>query len=70
MSLICESLKNVNEFIYKVEIDSQTQKRNFWLPKKKVLGGRDELEFWISRYYYIGRSLVGYSPWGRKESDD
>ena len=31
ISLIHESLKNVNEFIYKVEIDSQTQKRNLWL---------------------------------------
>ena len=26
---------NTNEFIYKAEIDSQTQKRNLWLPKGK-----------------------------------
>lgn len=32
-------LKNyINELIYKTEIDLQTQKANFWLPKGKVEG--------------------------------
>ena len=33
---------NINELIYKTEIDSQTQKQNLWLPKgkgrRKILG--------------------------------
>ena len=32
---------DTNELIYKVEIDSQTQKTNLWLPKGE--GGRDKL---------------------------
>ena len=39
ISLICEILKNdTNELIYKIEIDSQTQKTNLWLPKGKGEG--------------------------------
>ena len=34
--------RDTNEFIYKTEIDSQTQKTNLWLPKGKC-GGRDKL---------------------------
>ena len=30
---------DTNEFTYKTEIDSQTQKTNLWLPKGKVGGG-------------------------------
>ena len=26
---------NTSEFIYKIETDSQTQKTNLWLPKRK-----------------------------------
>ena len=29
---------DMNELIYKAEIDSQTQKTNVWLPKKKGVG--------------------------------
>ena len=32
-----ESKKDTNEFIYKTETDSQTQKTDLWLPK--VVGG-------------------------------
>ena len=32
---------DTNELIYKIEIDSQTQKTNLWLPKGKV--GKDKL---------------------------
>ena len=35
ISLICENQKDVNELIYKTEINSQTQKPNLWLPKGK-----------------------------------
>ena len=40
---------NTNEFIYKTESDSQTQKVNLWLPKGKWRGRINE-EFGISRY--------------------
>ena len=30
-----ESKKNTNESMYKIETDSQTQKTNLWLPKRK-----------------------------------
>ena len=33
---------DTNELIYKTELDSQTQKRNLWLPQGKG-GGRDKL---------------------------
>ena len=40
--------KDTNKYIYKIEIDSQTQKANLWLPKGKPnrLGLADT-------YYYI-----------------
>ena len=42
-SLICWILKNdTNELTCKTEIDSQTSKTNFWLPKRKGWG-----EGWI-----------------------
>ena len=31
---------DTNEFIYKTEIDSQTQKTNSWLPKEERKGKR------------------------------
>ena len=31
--------KNANELTYKTETESQTYKRNFWLPKRKGGGG-------------------------------
>ena len=36
--------KYTNELIYKTEIDTQTQKTNLWLPKRK--GGRDKTGVW------------------------
>ena len=44
-----ESKKNdMNELIYKTEIDSQTSKMNLWSPEGIVWGwgGRDRLEVW------------------------
>ena len=38
-----------NELTYKSEINSQTQKKNLWLPKGKGVGGIN-WEFWINRY--------------------
>ena len=50
ISLICGILKNdINELIYKTEIESQTYKTNLWLSKGKVGGGINK-EFQISRY--------------------
>ena len=39
---------DTNEFIYKAEIDSQTQKTNLWILKGIVWvrTGRDKLEVW------------------------
>ena len=40
ISLICGILKNdINELIYKTEIESQTYKTNLWLSKGIVGGG-------------------------------
>ena len=36
---------STNELIYKTETDSQTQKINLWLPKRKD-GERDKLGVW------------------------
>ena len=38
ISLICGIFKknNTNELIYKIEVDSQTQKTNLWLPQGTV----------------------------------
>ena len=44
ISLTCGSKNDANELIYKIEIDSQTQKTNLWLPKGK--GGRDKVGVW------------------------
>ena len=42
---------NTNEFIYKTETDSQTQKTNLWLPKGKGWeGGGINQEYEINRY--------------------
>ena len=44
ISFICGILKSdTTELIYKTEIDSQTQKTNFWLPKKGRQGINQEL---------------------------
>ena len=40
---------DINEFIYKTEIDSQTQKTNLWLPKVMGVGGINQ-EFGINIY--------------------
>ena len=43
ISFICRIFKNdTNEFIYKTETDSQTQKIHLWLPKRTEVG-KDEL---------------------------
>ena len=39
-----------NEFIYDIEIDSQTQKTNLWLPKWNGCGEGINQEFGINRY--------------------
>ena len=45
-----QNLKNSkNEFIYKTETDSQTQKGNLWLPKRKGGGGGINWEHRIGR---------------------
>ena len=50
ISLIFGILKtDTNEFIYKTEIDSQTQKTHLWLPKGKG-EGRINQKFWINIY--------------------
>ena len=36
---------NTNEFIYKIETDSQAHKTNLWLPKAKERG-RGKLQVW------------------------
>ena len=36
---MCNSKYDINEFIYKTEIDSQTQKENLRLPKGKGVEG-------------------------------
>ena len=41
-----QNLKNyINELIYKIETDSQTQKTNLWLPKG-IVAGEDKLGIW------------------------
>ena len=50
ISLICGIFKNyANEHIYKAEIDSQTQRANLWLPRRK---GEERInwKFGIKRY--------------------
>ena len=36
---VCNPKNSTNEFIYKIEIDSQKQKTNLWLPKGKEWKG-------------------------------
>ena len=36
---MCNFKNNRNQSFYKTELDSQTLKTNFWLPKGKVGGG-------------------------------
>ena len=43
--LYMESENNTNESIYKTEANSQSQKTNFWLPKRKEREG-DNLGIW------------------------
>ena len=46
-----QSKKNgTKDLISKREIDSQTQKTNFWLPKGKGDGGEINYEFGFNRY--------------------
>ena len=44
---------DTNELIYKTETDSQTQKTNFWLPKRK--GGQGQIRSLglADTHYYI-----------------
>ena len=45
ISLICGiKRKDINELIYKTDINSQTQKTNLWLQKEQ--GGRDKSGVW------------------------
>ena len=51
--LICLILKNdTNEFIYKTETDSQSQRMNLWLPRGKGLG-RDSQGVWDEMYSLV-----------------
>ena len=57
ISLICGIFKNdTSELIYKVELESQTQKTNLWLPKAG--GERGKLGVWdqniLTTIYKIG----------------
>ena len=57
ISLICGIFKNdTSELIYKVELESQTQKTNLWLPKAGE--ERDKLGVWdqniLTTIYKIG----------------
>ena len=45
MILLIHTMKGTNEFMYKTEIDPQTQKTNLWLPKRKG-EGRDKSGVW------------------------
>ena len=54
--LMCNPKGKTNEFIYKTERDSQTQKTNLGLPKGKVGGGINQ-EFEINRY------TLPYTEW-------
>ena len=40
---------DTNELIYKTETDSQTQRTDLWLPRRRGDGGRMDWEFGISR---------------------
>ena len=47
ISLLCRILKNdTHDLIYKIEMDSQTQKTNLWLQKGKCEGQREKLGVW------------------------
>ena len=47
MSLICGIKKrDTNKFIYKTKIDSQTQEKNLWLPKREGDLKEDKLGIW------------------------
>ena len=50
-----ESKYNSNESIYKTGTDSQTQKTNLWLPKKKGRGKEGKIRsMWLKEtHYYI-----------------
>ena len=52
--LYADSLKNeTNELIYRTETDSQTSKKNLWLPKGKC-GREDKLSLGLTyTHYYI-----------------
>ena len=67
ISVIMQNLKcDTNELIYETETDSQIQKTNLWLPKRKGGGGGINQEFGISRYKllhikYINNKVLLYS---------
>ena len=37
---------NTNEFIYETEMDSQTQRTDLWLPRRRKGGRREGLGVW------------------------
>ena len=41
---MCNLKNNTNEPTHKMETDSQTQKKNLWLPERE--GGEDKLGVW------------------------
>ena len=48
---MCGIEKNdTNEHIYKVEMDSHTQKTNLWLPEEEGAGGGKNQKVWDNRY--------------------
>ena len=46
ISLTCGVDKIIQVDLHKIEIDSQTQKTNFWLPKGRGMGERAKLGVW------------------------
>ena len=57
ISLTCGSKNDANELIYKIEIDSQTQKTNLWLPKGKGEEGINK-EFGIKIYILLDTKQI------------
>ena len=57
---------DTNELIYKTEIDLQTQRRDVWLPKEKMV---DNQELGVNRYmlYKIDKQQ-GSTVWHREVS--
>ena len=64
-----KKIKQMNNYNI-AEADSQIQRENQWLPEQGKEWGRGQpTPVFLPGESHGGRSLVGYSPWGRKESD-